>query len=80
LRTTPKFVLILPFYQQLRIPSSLFRLGLPSKIFHEFHSAPINLSLSFVGALAKLRKATINFVSPVRMKHRGSHYTDIHKI
>jgi len=40
--------------------------------------------ISFQGAFAKLRKATINFVMsvlpPVLMKHLGSHGTDFREI
>jgi len=39
---------------------------------------------TFLGAFAKLRKATINFVSSVRpsvrMEQLGSHWTDFHEI
>ena len=40
-------------------------------------------SLVLLGALAKLRKATIRFVSvrlSVRMEQFGSHWTDFHEI
>jgi hypothetical protein len=34
----------------------------------------------FLGAFAKLRKATTSFVMSVRMEHLGSHKTDFHEI
>jgi hypothetical protein len=37
------------------------------------------LFLPFLGAVAKLRKATINFVMPVRMEHLCSHAADFHE-
>jgi hypothetical protein len=40
------------------------------------------LGAEFLGAVAKLRKATISFVlsarPAVRMEHFGSHWTDFH--
>jgi len=34
----------------------------------------------FLGAFAKLRKATISFGMSVRMEQLGSHWTDFHEI
>jgi hypothetical protein len=34
----------------------------------------------FLGAFAKLRKATVSFVMSVQMKQLGFHWTDFHEI
>jgi len=36
--------------------------------------------VQLLGALAKLRKATVSFVMSVRMEHLVSHWTDINEI
>ena len=36
--------------------------------------------MQLLGALAKLRKATVSFVMSVRMEHLVSHWTDINEI
>ena len=43
-------------------------------VFEQVKSAAENAG--FLGAFAKLRKATINFVTSVRMQELGSHCTD----
>jgi len=37
-------------------------------------------SYIFLGAFAKLQKATISFVMSVRMEQLGSHWTDFHEV
>jgi hypothetical protein len=49
-----------------------------------FYSSCLLRSLTFLGAFAKLRKATVSFVMSVRLSVRmeqlGSHWTDFHEI
>jgi hypothetical protein len=48
------------------------------------NNVKVNPSPSFLGAFAKLRKATISFVMSVRLsilvEQLGSHWTDVHEI
>ena len=43
-------------------------------------TASTNIFLLFLGAFAKFRKATTNFVMSVRMEQFGSHWKDFHEI
>jgi hypothetical protein len=37
-------------------------------------------AMRFLGAFAKLQRATIRFVMSIRMEHLGSQWTDFHEI
>jgi len=78
--------------------TGLFRLGFPTKILHSFLVIPNTPArkkkyhfdifateiTSFLDAFAKLRKATISFVMPVRLSVRMErlcfHWTDFNEI
>ena len=51
-----------------------------SKIIGDYLSNYFSFCRQFLGAFAKLRKATISFVMSVRKKQLGCHWTDFHKI
>ena len=43
------------------------------------HGNTLKIYLSFLDTFAKLRKATISFVMPVRMEELGSQWTDFYE-
>ena len=53
-------------------------------VFSEIHTKHINTlcgqNVEFLGTFAKMRKATVSFVTSVRLEQLGSHWKDFHKI
>jgi hypothetical protein len=52
----------------------------PKTRTRDLHPIPQTVfNISFLGAFANLRKATVSFVMSVRMEQLGSRWTDLHK-